>query len=168
MVVADGIIKIKINDNIFKLIRPYCQIAKGMSEAGGILIGRENISNDNLIIEAISEPMAGDKKTRTRFIRQDQGHVSFFQKKYNESNGTIRYVGEWHTHPEDIPHYSVIDLNNWKRIKRESRDVKDQYHLIAGRKAIVLWKYSNEKLCPIKILSYAWDDIIMKIATKEG
>lgn len=106
MIVEDGIIKIKINKSILAIIRSYCQVSRNMPEAGGVILGRENISNDNLIIEAISEPLRNDKQTRTRFIRQDQEHVEWFEKIYVESNNTIRYVGEWHTHPEDVPHYS--------------------------------------------------------------
>ena len=32
------------------------------------------------------------------------------------SNGTVTYIGEWHTHPELTPNPSQIDLNSWKNL----------------------------------------------------
>ena len=40
--------------------------------AGGILIGKENISDDNIIIRYITEPYASDKRRYNRFIRKDK------------------------------------------------------------------------------------------------
>lgn len=44
MIVEDGIIKIKINKSILAIIRSYCQVSRNMPEAGGVILGRENIS----------------------------------------------------------------------------------------------------------------------------
>lgn len=159
MVIEDGLIKLKISDHIFEIIRPYCQMTKKMPESGGIIIGRENISNNNLIIETISEPMKYDKQKRNRFIRKDPEHIIWFEKLYEDSDKTLRYVGEWHTHPEDDPHYSLIDLNNWRRIKEEASNVVDYYHLIAGRNSVVIWKCCNDNKLPIKISIILWKDI---------
>ena len=82
----------------------------------------------------------------------------YFEKLYYENNGVYAYWGEWHTHPEDIPHYSIIDLKNWKRIGKE--DPKGvQYHIIAGRKAFIIWRMQKGKLCPKKICEVKWNEI---------
>lgn len=50
------------------------------------------------------------------------------------SGGTTVYLGEWHTHPEDVPHPSWIDERDWRRIVSKAR--YEQSHLvfvIAGR-----------------------------------
>ena len=130
------------------------------SKAGGILLGRQNISNNNIIIEHHTEPMHGDYQTRLRFLRRDPGHLSFFQELYNNSNGTIGYIGEWHTHPEDIPQYSIIDLKNWRKIHGKSGTNQVQYHLIAGRNAVAIWKYSGKQPYLVKIASICWEDLI--------
>lgn len=160
MVIDDGMRKVKIDSGILEQIYSYLQMEKSHPESGGILIGRENIINDNLIIENLSIPMPCDQQTRTRFIRRDQGHRSLFQQLYDDSEGTVRYVGEWHTHPEDYPHYSPIDLKNWQKIKREAKDGKSHYHIIAGRKSIAVWKCDNDKLFPVKLASLVWQDVI--------
>ena len=165
MVIEDGTKKIKIDNQVLGRIHTFCQIKKGMPEAGGILAGRQNISNNNIIIEHHTEPMYGDFQTRYRFTRKDPGHLSFFQELYNNSNGTIGYVGEWHmchmhTHPEDVPQYSMIDLKNWRKIYTNAETNQVQYHLIAGRKALVIWKYDGKNFCPVKIVSIYWEDTI--------
>ena len=137
--------KIKICDQILEEI--YSQIQKNDydPEKGGIIVGRENLNNENIILEYISKPLKNDICTRTRYTRKDEGHLKYFEKLYNENNGVYAYWGEWHTHPEDIPHYSIIDLKNWKRIGKE--DPKGvQYHIIAGRKAFSIWRMQKGKL----------------------
>ena len=82
----------------------------------------------------------------------------YSQIQKNDYNGVYAYWGEWHTHPEDIPHYSIIDLKNWKRIGKE--DPKGvQYHIIAGRKAFSIWRMQKGKLCPKKICEVKWNEI---------
>lgn len=151
--------KIKICDQILEEI--YSQIQKNDydPEKGGIIVGRENLNNENIILEYISKPLKNDICTRTRYTRKDEGHLKYFEKLYNENNGVYAYWGEWHTHPEDIPHYSIIDLKNWKRIGKE--DPKGvQYHIIAGRKAFSIWRMQKGKLCPKKICEVKWNEII--------
>lgn len=145
--------KIKICDQILEEI--YSQIQKNDydPEKGGIIVGRENLNNENIILEYISKPLKNDICTR-----KDEGHLKYFEGLYNENNGVYAYWGEWHTHPEDIPHYSIIDLKNWKRIGKE--DPKGvQYHIIAGRKAFSVWRMKKGKICPKKICEVKWNEI---------
>jgi len=37
-------------------------------------------------------------------------------KKWRASGGTLDYVGEWHTHPEQQPVPSRLDLEQWLAI----------------------------------------------------
>ena len=49
-------------------------------------------------------------------------------------------------------------LKNWKRIGKE--DPKGvQYHIIAGRKAFIIWRMQKGKLCPKKICEVKWNEI---------
>ena len=65
--------QIKICINVLDVIKKYLQYDKRDSEAGGVLVGRENISNNNLIIEFATEPMPNDKRSRNKFYRKDIG-----------------------------------------------------------------------------------------------
>ena len=131
--------KIKICDQILEEI--YSQIQKNDydPEKGGIIVGRENLNNENIILEYISKPLKNDICTRTRYTRKDEGHLKYFEKLYNENNGVYAYWGEWHTHPED------------------PKGV--QYHIIAGRKAFSIWRMQKGKLCPKKICEVKWNEI---------
>ncbi len=134
--------KIKIDDNVVDLIVKYKQLNRRDYEAGGILIGRENKESGNLIIDYATEPYDKDERTRTSFIRKDKKHIDFYNKLYEEHNGIYAYMGEWHSHPEDFPNYSTIDINNWKRISKinENKE-KLYYHIIVGNKSTGIWEY---------------------------
>ena len=135
---------VKITNTIVDLIWNKRQILSGCPASGGILFGRENIANDNLIIDFATYPMPKDIQKRFRFIRKDRDHLEFYQNLYNENNGIYRYVGEWHTHPENVPEYSIIDKQNWKRIFKNNQNNEIQYHLIAGIEGGRIWKMKTE------------------------
>ncbi|MGN0340613.1 MAG: Mov34/MPN/PAD-1 family protein [Lachnospira sp.] len=153
--------KIKICNQILRTICKYIQLQSSDAEAGGIIVGRENSGNKNVVLEYSTEPMKNDVRSRMKYLRKDIGHVEYFKKLYNENNGIYAYYGEWHTHPEDIPRYSLIDLANWKKIAKE--DPKDiQYHIIAGRKYLTIWKMKKGFLIPDKICEVKWDEVFPK------
>ena len=83
--------KIKICDQILEEI--YSQIQKNDydPEKGGIIVGRENLNNENIILEYISKPLKNDICTGTRYTRKDEGHLKYFEKLYNENNGVYAY-----------------------------------------------------------------------------
>lgn len=157
MIIEDGHRKLKFDVNMLIQIKQYCQIKPNDLEAGGILAGRENISNENLIIEYLTFPASDDIRTCTKYIRRDMSHEEYFQGLYELSEGTIRYIGEWHTHPEDFPHYSYTDFCNWKKIFQQSGIDDFHYHLIAGRKEVAVWKYSDKLKAPRILARIAWD-----------
>lgn len=151
--------KIKISNYVLQVIFNYVQIKYVDTEAGGILIGRENLGNENIVLEYSTAPMQKDVRRRTRYLRKDSRHVEYYRKLYDENNGIYAYYGEWHTHPEDNPTYSSIDLDNWRKIAKE--DPKEiQYHIIAGRKSLVMWKMNKGFVIPKRIYEVEWDEIV--------
>lgn len=68
--------KIKITEEILSLFEKYRQVGK-KTEAGGILIGREDKNTHNLIIEYATYPLKEDIRKRCRFYRKDKGHIDF-------------------------------------------------------------------------------------------
>ena len=134
--------KIKVCHNITHTLFEYIQKGFFSKEAGGILIGKENKSNENIIINHITVPMPKDERKHNRFIRKDKRHIELFENLYKKSDETFRYIGEWHTHPEAIPNFSEIDLNNWKKISKDSNN-NNYYHIIVGYEAIRIWEINN-------------------------
>ncbi len=156
MVILEKERTIKICGDVMSTLFKYRQIERTSSESGGVLIGRENLTNDNLIIEYLTEPMKNDKRTRTRFLRQDKGHIDYYNNLYEKYGGIYLYVGEWHTHPEDFPKYSIIDLSNWKKISKTLPKSAKQFHVIVGNKALRIWEFSRETSRAREIATYDW------------
>lgn len=84
-------------------------------ESGGLLLGyvREN----HFDIRMITVPYKKDFTSRYSFIRKDKRHLNVFQALRSKIDKNITYIGEWHTHSEDNPKPSSIDLNEWNLIK---------------------------------------------------
>lgn len=138
---------IKICNNVVETLYNHIQQGKNTKESGGILVGKENKSNHNIIINNITTPMKHDKSSYASFKRLDKKHISYFNDLYNESNQTLRYIGEWHTHDEAVPHFSRIDLNNWKKICKSTNCYEFFFHIIVGYEALGCWlinKNDNE------------------------
>lgn len=135
--------KVKITEEVIKLFNRYRQTGKEC-EAGGILIGREDKNNGNLIIEDATYPLKKDIRKRYRFYRKDKGHIDYYNKIYKENNGIYAYIGEWHTHPEKFPTPSLIDKKNWKKIWNKKGN-GDLFNVIVGTEEIRIWK------CNLKI-----------------
>lgn len=149
--------KIKICHNITHTLFEYMQKDFFSNEAGGILIGKENKSNENIIINHITVPMTKDERKQNKFIRKDKRHIELFKNLYEKSDKTLRYIGEWHTHPEAIPNFSYIDLKNWEKISKDSKGDVEFYHIIVGYKAIRIWTITN-KLQVRLINTIFWKD----------
>ena len=140
----------------------YIQKEINSKEAGGILVGKENKSNKNIIINHITVPMLEDKRKYNKFIRKDKKHVEVFKNLYKRSKKILRYIGEWHTHPEAIPNFSEIDLNNWKKISKESDNNTNYYHIIVGYDAIKIWVIESEEYSAKLIGTIFWKEIQLR------
>lgn len=144
--------KIKIDSNVVSLMSSYRQLNRKDLEAGGILIGRENKETGNIIVEHVTEPYDKDKRERYFFYRKDKRHIEIFNTLYQENKSIYAYIGEWHTHPEDYPTYSCIDIKNWEKIcKINSDKTKVYYHIIVGNKDIRVWEYQYKLRKAIRI-----------------
>lgn len=153
-------VEIKICSSVLEVMERYIQYGVKSLEAGGVLIGKENISNNNIIIKYITEPYVGDKRKYSRFIRKDKKHIDIFKEIYKSSNGIYRYIGEWHTHNEGVPNYSYMDLKNWRKITKESPESTENYHIIVGSKAIRIWKLTKSLKNPVLIETIYWKDVM--------
>lgn len=86
------------------------------AEAGGILLGRRILETDDVVIDLASEPHVADSRSRFRFFRKKEPAQRLVDTSWERSKGTQNYLGEWHTHPEDDPAPSALDLGEWQRI----------------------------------------------------
>jgi len=106
----------KINLEVLKTMTSFRQDNISKTEAGGVLLGRFILNSNNLVVDKVTIPMAGDKRSRYAFIRSEKMHQKIITATWKKSNGTCNYLGEWHTHPESYPTPSRQDIFNWKNI----------------------------------------------------
>lgn len=121
--------KLLIERQLFDIILPYKQFKINAHEAGGILLGYRR--DPHIHITEATAPHPKDSRARFRFLRHKAFHQRIALKRWKESDETLDYVGEWHTHPEDFPVPSAIDLKEWMIILKSSP--RPMIFIILGR-----------------------------------
>ena len=71
-----------------------------------------------------------DTASTTGFERDAQKANDFIFNDYEDSSHTRYYLGEWHTHPENNPTPSFIDIKSIEMIYKHSNRVIDGVFLI--------------------------------------
>lgn len=112
----------------------HIQVNDSDCEAGGLLLG--SVHGTHLLIEQATVPTARDRRFRYIFERMPFGHETIALTRWTASQGTIRYLGEWHTHPEDQPNPSNLDRSEWNRLSAERLDKRAMLAVIVGRKSL--------------------------------
>ncbi|HEJ1052114.1 Mov34/MPN/PAD-1 family protein [Morganella morganii] len=115
--------------NLWRFIHLYRQFHYASTEAGGTLIGERR--GKHIVITHISEPGLGDVRSRTRIERKGEHHQQKVDDLFQQSDGSLVYLGEWHTHPEDFPKPSSTDMRSWRIGLRATEPM---VLLIMGRK----------------------------------
>ena len=127
-------------------LEAHKQIRRSMSEAGGILLGRLIESSPDAVVDVAVPPQPGDRKSRFFFFRRKQPAQERVNRAWMDSGGTMIYLGEWHSHPEDDPKPSGHDLTNWRRILREVVCEHDPlFFVIVGRHRSRCWEGSRSE-----------------------
>lgn len=120
------------------------------NENGGMLAGRYSADRHTVYIEKVVVPM--EKLTgRTTFMRNTQGLERVWNQLAKEG---LRYVGEWHSHPNGSTQYSGTDLAAMIDIEKEVA-IENPIMLIVGVRssglsAHTFYCYKNNKLLEYK------------------
>lgn len=115
----------------------FCQHAQASDtdcEAGGLLLG--SVHGAHMLIEQATVPTVWDKRFRYLFERMPFGHNAIALSRWTMSKGTVRYLGEWHTHPEDHPNPSGLDRSEWSLLSEKRLDKRPMLAVIVGRKSL--------------------------------
>lgn len=123
-----------IQDPVIEVFSRYAQVSANAPESGGILLGY--VRTPHLEILEASEPTSWDKRLRFFFDRGSRGHHEVAETRSRESEGLIRYIGEWHTHPEDYPTPSYVDRKGWVKLAQKRKDQRPLLAIVVGRKAL--------------------------------
>jgi integrative and conjugative element protein (TIGR02256 family) len=145
--------KLEISSYALSRMLAFVQDTRCKPEAGGVLIGRYIRDSPDIVIDEVTVPMAGDRKRRLSFWRSRQPHQQALDQSWLDSGGTSTYLGEWHTHPEDIPIPSDTDIKNWQaRLKKDIFSGDTLFFIIIGIKILRVWE-GNKKNFIFQLLS---------------
>lgn len=121
-------------------MRKFIQNTFYKREGGGVLLGRHLQNSSDTVIDQVTVPMRGDRRGRHYFYRAQFRHQQAIDQAWQQSSGTVTYLGEWHTHPEMIPIPSSTDIKNWSnRLKQDTYSSNILYFIILGRQCWRMW-----------------------------
>ena len=120
------------------------------NENGGMLAGRYSADSHTVYIEKLVVPIKKET-SRTTFMRNIQGLEKVWEKLAKEG---LRYVGEWHSHPNGSTKYSSTDLAAMIDIEKEVK-IENPLLLIVGVRngelsSHTFYCYKNNKLLEYK------------------
>ena len=123
----------------------FIQDESAKTEAGGVLLGRYIKGTDDVVVDRVTVPMPGDRRSRFGFFRRAKRHQYVVDLAWVGSNRSCNYIGGWHTHPENPPEPSRIDLRDWKRaLRRETFDAESLFFAILGLVDLQVWEGFRE------------------------
>jgi len=93
--------KVIFSDAVIAIFENHKQILPRSHESGGIVLGQ--VVGNVIYINRASTPNQFDKSSRYRFERDKNAAQILVNYEYLNSNKKITYLGEWHTHPENVP-----------------------------------------------------------------
>lgn len=102
-----------ISIEVANILISYRQIDDSRPESAGVLIGERR--GVHIIIKTLSEPSSWDIRSRFMVDRISTHHQKVVDEAFKKSSGDLHYLGEWHTHPEDVPKPSMTDYRSWHK-----------------------------------------------------
>lgn len=140
---------IEIKASVFNQIKLQAE-GEYPNENGGMLAGRYSADRHTVYIEKVVVPV--EKLTgRTTFMRKTNGLEKVWEQLSQEG---LRYVGEWHSHPNGSTQYSGSDLAAMIDIEKEVA-IENPILMIVGvsgcrLSALTFYCYKNNKLLEYK------------------
>lgn len=136
---------LKFDGQAIAAMAAFIQNEPTKPEAGGVLLGRYISGTENVVVDRVTTPMLGDRRTRFSFFRKAKRHQAVIDLAWVGSDNSCNYLGGWHTHPEASPNPSGIDLRDWKRaLKRETFDAESLFFAILGLAELHAWEGIRE------------------------
>ena len=149
-------ITLTIEVDVINKFLEFAQNTNFKPESGGILMGYY-IDEYSFIITDISTPTDDDICSRYNFIRSHKSAQRFIRKKFRESKGKKIYLGEWHTHPENCPTPSNVDILSYKeQLNINILNSKITFMIIVGLLKAYVGAYRNDTLKDIGYLSLSF------------
>lgn len=146
--------RIKISKDVLSTMLSYQQYESDTPESGGLLVGRYIADCDDIVIDKLTVPMKWDIQTRCFFKKNKNSHQKLLKTWWEKSKWTCNYIGEWHTHPEHIPHPSAHDFEQWKKVLAETHTCSSSiFFVIVGIQSTRVWQGFRQSLTFTELLT---------------
>ncbi|MDM0078695.1 Mov34/MPN/PAD-1 family protein [Variovorax sp. J2P1-59] len=130
-------------EHALKQMQAFAQRRSWDSEAGGVLLGRHLLDSHDVVVDEVSTPQTGDRRSRFGFFRSSK-HEHVARQRWMEENSTLAYLGLWHTHPERDPTPSGVDQRDWQQaIAGDTYEGDRLFFPIVGTHCIRVWTLSR-------------------------
>jgi integrative and conjugative element protein (TIGR02256 family) len=97
---------LEITPSVIQTFRHYQQTG-GTSEAGGLLFAKMLLPN--IVVDEATHPHKQDKRLRFSFVPFRNAQRKTIKDRFKRN---LHFVGEWHSHPQESPKPSDLDLNS--------------------------------------------------------
>lgn len=138
-------IELRVNRDVYNCWLKHRQVQSNDTEQFGVLIGSRLNDESTIWIEKCTTPRSKDTSKRARFLMQDPFHQKIIDEAFEKSNGEMGYIGTWHTHPQNIPIPSGVDLTDWLQCSLRNPD-RQLVFVIVGNEQINIYININNKL----------------------
>ena len=114
-----------INEKSIQVFYKHRQLQANSTEAGGLLFA--TIDFPNIEISVASQPFRKAFRSRTRFSIPVKQRKKMIDKMFNKG---LHFIGEWHTHPENSPTPSSLDLKSMEQLYIQSKHQLENFLMI--------------------------------------
>jgi integrative and conjugative element protein (TIGR02256 family) len=133
--------RVVLGSHVLTYVSAHRQLRFYQREAGGQLFG--SVTADEVTVVRATGPYKGDE--RSRYSYRSNPTAAQRQIEFQAKKGLL-YVGEWHTHAEDVPNASGSDHSAIDALwDNSSLNLNEMLLLIVGRHAaphgLGLWSF---------------------------
>ena len=128
-----------LSPELIQMLARWAQSKPWSTEAGGVLLGFIDTDTQGLLVEALTVPGKGDKRTRTSFYRGPK-HPREAENWHRDNDCHGTQLGLWHTHPEPNPTPSGTDLEDCRNVLAKGAFATGSLvYIIVGTHTIGCW-----------------------------
>jgi integrative and conjugative element protein (TIGR02256 family) len=123
---------LRLSDNVIAHFERHRQTKFWQREAGGLLFAKFDLPL--IAIEEATGPRRTDRRTRYSYAPDVDAERKEIEQRFRDD---LHFVGCWHTHPEDLPTPSPLDIRNTSDCVRRSKHALNGFVMaIIGRTAL--------------------------------
>jgi len=102
-------------------------------ETGGVFMGY-HAHNKDIVITNMIEAGPEARHRKYRFHPDQKYQLEQIEKIYYQSKNSVTYLGDWHTHPNNLPGLSFLDKRTLTKIAitPESQNAKPIMAILGG------------------------------------